>query len=470
MPVEQPSSRLLPETNLILRGLPDREPGLDGAAAYPPDWATRGEVDYLYRERNVLVRDTDVDIVLGGRQPILQGSPVQHEKNVRGLTRIQFAGNETQTVEQVCATADRRLGEGVLTPDHVLYVCPAGMCPATEPEEVRAGAGPDPEVSVSAEPCRGDGALIAVLDTGWLDGADVEHSWLAGVTGQDEPPTAGEPPHIRPYAGHGTFVAGVARTMAPEATVRVYRTFEVSGAKFESDLVADVTSVLRTAVDIISLDFGSNTRKDIPSLGFDVVGDMLRNHPGVALVAAAGNDSSRRPFWPAAFGWTVGVGALSANWRHRAWFSNYGPWVDVYAPGEDLVNAYAHGTYLCIDPPHAGEVRRFDGLARWSGTSFSTPLVSGLIAARMSATGEDAVSAAQALLTRARGQAIPKVGPVLFPGQACDDRCRPCGLSGYCLCFVMADSRAGSGSQPSWDQVILPAAETRANQGSSWTP
>jgi hypothetical protein len=36
-------------------------------------------------------------------------------------------------------------------------------------------------------------------------------------------------------------------------------------------------------------------------------------------------------------------------------------------------------------------------------------------------------------------------------------------------CCLTAVSRAGSGSQPSRDQTILPEAETRANQGWSWT-
>jgi subtilisin family serine protease len=276
--------------------------------------------------------------------------------------------------------------------------------------------------------------FIYVADTGLLHSAH-KHPWLAGVQGEEDPPGGAPVSPIVRYTGHGTFVAGVARCMAPVSKVYVSRDFSRAGALTEDLIVKRLGQALGVGANVINLSAGGTTRKNLPLLGFEAFWDTYRHYNGVILVASAGNNSSRRPFWPAAFPQVVGVGALSADRRTRAFFSDFGPSADVYAPGQDLVNAFAEGTYKCEEPPHLGHPpRKFYGMAKWSGTSFSAPLVSGLIAARMSRTGENGRRAADALLARARAQAIPGIGPILLP---CDtgDRC-PCGCHRTCGCRV----------------------------------
>jgi subtilisin family serine protease len=239
---------------------------------------------------------------------------------------------------------------------------------------------------------------------------------LDGVGGDletlDPPSPVSGLPRIPPFAGHGTFVAGVARCMAPSAEVTIVDHFSASGAELEDVMIAKLEELVgRTpAPDVVNLSAGTYTRGNWSSLGFEA---FQRAHPDVVLVAAAGNDATDRPFYPAAYDWVVSVGALGPDRAHRAWFSNHGDWVEVYALGEGHVNAYATGEYTYREPPKMPAVQNFSGMARWDGTSFAAPLVAGLIAARMARTGESAQDAKAAVLASAHE--VDGVGRVLFP-------------------------------------------------------
>jgi hypothetical protein len=86
---------------------------------------------------------------------------------------------------------------------------------------------------------------------------------------------------------------------------------------------------------------------------------------GVLIVAAAGNGRTDRPFYPAAY---AGVLAVSATRQDdtRWSLSNYGPSIDVAAPGHSVYSAYHDlgNTY--------------GGYTFMSGTSMASPHVAGL--------------------------------------------------------------------------------------------
>ncbi len=90
---------------------------------------------------------------------------------------------------------------------------------------------------------------------------------------------------------------------------------------------------------------------------------------GVLPVVAAGNDNSVLPFYPAAFPQSLSVGATGAMTDLRAYFSDWGTWVNVAAPGLSLWTTYLSAGYT----------------SGFGGTSGATPHVAGLAALLFSA-------------------------------------------------------------------------------------
>jgi hypothetical protein len=416
----------------------------DSAAIYPPRDPDQKQdpdpVEFIYRRLTVLTRNRDLQSVLSVLNPPRltvaedEATPpgaraVSHPIPGLALIELESDGQHDPLADyyilfRALDAIERQLGPGIAAPDHMLSITPATHCPATEPDPVPGDAPPEPGISRSC--CDGRGTLVAVVDTGLVQDALALHPWLWGVTGQPDLAVHANGT-IGRYGGHGHFIASIVRAMAPRSEVRVGRIFEKAGALYESNIVKALLSVLDWAPDVISLSAGTHTWKNRGLLSFHVFVDgPLRECRGTVLVAAAGNDHLDWKFSPAEMEAVIGVGALGPPGDKLAWFSDYGAWVKVYAPGENLVHAFAHGHYKYHER-RAGQTADFCGMARWSGTSFSTPVVSGLIAARMSGTGESAHEAAESLLQLARAQALPGVGPVLRPGQACLCACeQPC--------------------------------------------
>jgi hypothetical protein len=392
--------------------------GIDIDVAYTP----AGEIDYIYQVDRLLAidRDNNVNRMLDALPGSRRADAVE-QQNVGDLDLAVLSIDEAEegflTVPEAMNLINERVAENQAepwcTPVHVVHI--TKICPAGEPE-VPSGF-PTQPWPAPGQALGSNSAKIGVSDTGLQPNLDPnQYPWLSNVTGEPEPlgPTLRSGRRcIRQYEGHGTFVAGVAKCMAPGATVFVNNHFTQSGGELEYVITQKLDQLIQyQAPDVICLPAGTYTCNDQPSLAFSEFG---QRHPGITLVAAAGNESTDRKFYPAAFPWAIGVGALGADQQHRAWFSNFGDWVDVYVLGEGMVNAYATGEYTYQEPPKSPAKQNFDGIARWDGTSFSAPMVAGLIADEMARNGTAAAAAAQTLLEKAKTQLIPGVGPVLFP-------------------------------------------------------
>ena len=205
-------------------------------------------------------------------------------------------------------------------------------------------------------------------------------------------------------AGHGTFVAGIIRSLVPSARIVIVKAIEPSG-------IADCFAISRAlvllarwrdengrGVDIVNLSLGGWTADNLPPLGMEeAIRYLSRRLPEALVVAAAGNASTSRPPWPAAFKDVVAVAAVGAGasgWE-PAPFTDRGWWVDACAPGVDIVSDFPDGTRGFVGPNLEDFVAPY---ACWSGTSFSAPHVVGRLAQLMQAEGVDAKTAAFRLL------------------------------------------------------------------------
>ena len=322
------------------------------------------------------------------------------------------------TASGALAEIDRQLGRGIATPDHVLTVAggEGSICPATEPQPDYATIEPYPRFARQWR-CR---ELIYIADTGLLGGRGQRSRLASGVQADDVDPLPPKlPGGVQPipaYTGHGTFVAGVIRAMAPAAEIVVSNAFSIAGSQLESDLVTRLEDELRRGVDIFHLSIAARSRHDLPLIAFGEWLKRLHQCKGSICIAPAGNNGDRRPNWPAAFPGVIAVGALGSDWHGRASFTNFGGWVDVYAPGRTSSTPTRPAPTPATSPPTSGQARDFYGMAKWSGTSFSTPIVTGLIAARMSRTGENAAQAAGACSPRRARRRFPVSDPSCCPG------------------------------------------------------
>lgn len=206
---------------------------------------------------------------------------------------------------------------------------------------------------------RGNGVLVAVLDTGVEAHSAFANGFLDRIRlVNEEDPNAGE------YRGHATAVAAIIsgdipeiRGVAPDVDILSIQVLDGNGVGDAFTLAKGIIEAVDRGALIINV-----------SLGTDGDSWVVRNAVeysaanNVVIVAAVGNDGRSNILYPARYSSVVAVTSVDALGQHLP-FANEGPEVDVAAPGYDVLTAWP------------GEQ-----LAVLSGTSLAVPFVVGAVA------------------------------------------------------------------------------------------
>lgn len=324
------------------------------------------------------------------------------------------------------------------------FADPDKRAPATYPGSapVRSADGTSPLKTVDGT----DRPVIAILDTGigkhpWFDepgtvvlrDATLDDRPIGTYPEEDidaerEGRRDGQASPLDPYAGHGTFIAGILHQVCPDAALLPVRVYGGDGTASEWDLARSVERLLEFhlrglagvpgyfPVDVVVIASGYYLEHPEDDDDYEgVYRGRLRDlrRAGVLVVVSAGNDGSARRSFPA--GWappvrrTAGglipvessdlnpdytplLGVAAANPDGTlADFSNDGPWIAALRPGVQILSTMpttfdgaAEGKRSPDGLRHSLDPDDFThGFGTWSGTSFSSPLLAGQLAARI---------------------------------------------------------------------------------------
>lgn len=206
---------------------------------------------------------------------------------------------------------------------------------------------------------QGTGARVAVVDSG----IDYFHPEFSGKVYR-EIDFVDYDYYADDYDGHGTHVAGTiaANTdngegvsgTCPGCDLIVARALTSSGG-YDSDIADAIAWSADSGADVINLSLGGSGKSSVLESAVNYAWNE-----GAVVVAAAGNESTNTPSYPAAYPRAIAVAATD-EYDRRAPFSNYGSWVDVSAPGVNVLSTYIYDDYRYA-----------------SGTSMAAPHVAGM--------------------------------------------------------------------------------------------
>lgn len=365
--------------------------GGHGADHGPRDVLTISEdpdTAYMYRPGQLIVKESDLG--LAWRELTLHRAQEIEVDERLGIRIFRVSDDAVpQVVRRIRASVAPRV-----SPNVALTLGWHTFC-AGSPRPIKA---PDEFPLTLPEPTTDYRARVAVLDTGVVDdewfGDRIEKRGPQDddVLERDKDGT------VFHGFGHGTFAASRVARHGPDSKLVVRRIAAKDGVTDDLTLARALLALCdqqeEEKVDVVSLSVSAYTPGDTGLVASEeALRQLFEMNRDLVVVVAAGNHGNRRWPAPASYKRVVSVGALDRH-GHRAYFSNFGPWVDACTEGVDVEGIFPK--VKNVRWPHEAEAKDYScGLATWSGTSFAAPKVAGVLAQKMS--GPNRVTGRQAV-------------------------------------------------------------------------
>ena len=250
----------------------------------------------------------------------------------------------------------------------------------------------------------GQGVTVAVVDSGFTDNVDFQvygggaSRVVASVdmvdTPQDPTDGYGHGMHVGGIiGGNGNFSDGARTGIAPGVNLVNVKVSESNGMFYASDLVKSLQWVydnrIAYNIKVVNLSVSSTVAESYQTSPIDAAVEILWN-AGIVVVVAAGNSGPGIIFPPGNDPFVITVGAAddmgtpNINDDLMASFSVYGTTEDGFAkpdlvaPGRNILSLLAStdANVYIYHPANRVDTYMF----RMSGTSMSTPVVSGAVA------------------------------------------------------------------------------------------
>jgi len=203
----------------------------------------------------------------------------------------------------------------------------------------------------------GEGVVVAIIDTG-IDAAHPKFSGKILENSYNSLTNQIGLSYVDDDHGHGTHISGIVAAsmdgdpdicgVAPDAKLLIVKSNQPDDTRHISSAswVRGLNYAAENGANVINMSFSRHYSNSGGAYSIEQRAIASAIAKGITIVCAAGNNSYEHAGYPAAYPGTIAVSALRQGGLFDDRYSNYGPEIDIAAPGTEVYSTAIGGGYM----------------------------------------------------------------------------------------------------------------------------